>query len=155
MNITLNEAEQKLCYYIAKRRYQNARSNSIPDHKIGPQSCEETDLEGIGAEVAWCKVNNLYPDTEITEGYTPAEDCISHNGLRIDVKSTKYPNGHLLATLKKKDKRCDLYALVIGAFPTYRIAGYVPAEELFKEENIKNFGHGDGFALAQGDLMEF
>jgi hypothetical protein len=150
--ITLNKAEQKLATYLAKCRYANARANGIPDKKIGPQSNWQTDLEGIGAEIAYCKAMNLYPDLEITQGYTPTEDCVTPHGDSVDVKTTKYRNGHLLATLKKAKKSCDLYALVVGSFPSYRIAGHMSHDELCRDDRIKDMGHGKGYAAPQDEL---
>ena len=66
-----------------------------------------TDLEGIGAELIYCKVNNLYPDLETDIYPLPEEDAITKQGLRVDVKSTKYPNGHLLAVLGKNNKKLE------------------------------------------------
>lgn len=154
MKITLSKAEQKLAIFLARARHQNARSNGVVDRKIGPQDCETTDLNGIGGEIAFCKMANLYPDLEIAD---PSElsdrpDCTLDDGRTIDIKTTKYKNGKLLATLKKDAFRCDLYALMIGEMPTYRYVGMATAGELFREENIEDLGHGKSYALPQGKL---
>ena len=154
--ITLNDAEQRLATYIAKGRYNNARDNGVIDGKMGDQSNWQTDLEGIAAEIAFCRHMNLYPDLKIdTPDNLPVHDAISHKGALIDVKSTQYPNGRLLAVLGKANKRCDVYALVTGTFPTYRIVGWVTQGELFNDENIIDLGHGKGYALEQSRLRSF
>jgi hypothetical protein len=154
MEITLNACEQKMSQFLALSRYTNARSRGVPNKRMGPQSDAQTDLEGIGAEIAFCKVMNVYPDTEtdLAVEDLPVEDAVLRCGARIDVKATKYQSGHLVAVLGKKQKRPDGYVLVIGKFPTYRIAGFMSANELLVPENIKNFGHGDGFAATQDSL---
>ena len=38
MIIRLGETEQKICEYVAKERYNNARKKGITDNKKGPQS---------------------------------------------------------------------------------------------------------------------
>ena len=149
--ITLSKNEQRLAKFIARSRYENARSNNIPDLKICNQSNEESDLEGFGAELAYCKLMNLYPDLE-TGDIIPNFDCVSRLGVTIDIKTTKYKSGHLLATLKKKDNPPDKYVLVIGEFPNYRIVGEVGADEFLQDVNIKNFGRGRGYALSQMEL---
>jgi hypothetical protein len=122
--VVLNVAEQKLARFVAKQRYESARKQGVHDGKMGPQSNEDTDLEGIGAEIAYCKVNNVYPDLDVSDRKVfPVEDAVTRQGATVDVKSTKYQNGHLLAVMGKVDKKCDVYALVIGTFPSYRIAG--------------------------------
>mgnify|MGYP001826134759 CR=1 FL=1 len=151
MNITLNLAERKLAEYLAKCRYTQARENGRVDQKVGKQSNWQTDLEGIGAELAYCKLFNLYPDTETT-GHTPDEDAVHHTGQSVDVKATKYKSGHLVAVLGKAEHPAEHYCMMIGTFPHYRFAGYVHHEKLFRDENIKDLGHGPGYALGQDQL---
>jgi hypothetical protein len=148
--ITLSSNEQRLATFIAKMRYANARSNNVKDLKMGDQSNEQTDLEGFGAELAFCKLMNIYPDLE-TENY-PSYDCMDCNGITYDVKSTIYPNGHLLATLKKKNNPPDKYVLCVGEFPEYKIVGEIGADEFLQDSNIGNLGKGPGFMLTQAEL---
>ena len=149
MNIVLNEAEQKLAAYLARERYSKARVNGRVDRQIGPQSSSETDLEGIGSEIAFCKLFNIYPDTEIN--HTPDEDCVLSNGIKVDVKATKYENGHLLVARWKKPV-VEMYALMVGTFPKYRMAGFMPVKEMLKDFRLKDFGHGQGYAANQKEL---
>jgi len=149
--VTLNKAEQKLAEYLARCRYAAARRNGIPDERIGPQSSERTDLEGIAAEIAYCKLMNVYPDTE-TNGERPVADALLKNGQLVDAKATQYRNGHLLVRMSKRDKPCDLYALMIGTFPTYRLAGHMSKEELLQDCRLKDLGYGAGFTAKQHEL---
>jgi hypothetical protein len=151
MWIELNEAEQKLARFLACKRHQANRDAGIENRRIGPQSDEQTDLEGIGAEIAFCKAHNVYPD--MTLDSHPFEDAVTRQGKRVDIKSTRYQSGHLVAVLGKKEKNPpDIYALVIGVFPKYRIAGVIASGELLQDENIKDFGHGPTFAIGQNKL---
>ena len=90
MRITLNQAEQKLAMYLAKARYLNARNNGTKDLKVGGQSNEETDLEGIAGELVACKFFNVYPDTETNLKDLPKYDLLTSKGSRVDVKTTQY-----------------------------------------------------------------
>jgi hypothetical protein len=150
MILTLNETEQKLAVYLAKQRHAKARAKGITDKQIGPQDSHETDLQGIGAEIAFCRLLNVYPDTDT--GHTPDHDCVLPSGQTVDVKATKHPNGHLLVARWKSPAAVQTYALMVGAFPSYRLAGFMPSAELFKDERLKNFGHGEGYAAAQNEL---
>ena len=150
MDIKLNKAEQKLAQYLARCRYENNRRENVVDRKIGPQSNNDTDLNGIGAELAFCKLFNLYPDIEID--HRPQEDAIFHDGTKVDIKTTPYKNGRLITPIWKKQIHTDLYALMIGKFPEYRLAGIVTADKLFQDENIVNLGYGNTYALEQVDL---
>ena len=151
MKIILNEAEQRLVTYIAKRRFITKREAGIPISKIGPQSFEDTDREGFGGEVAYCRYMNIYPDLTIGTD-VPDFDCILPSGERIDVKTTKYRNGHLIATTNKIKHPPDIYVLVIGTFPEYCIIGEISASFLLRPENIKDFGMGDTYAVTQSEL---
>ena len=62
--ISLSENEQRLAEWVWKKRTANARRKNLPDTKVGDQSFEETDLEGFAAELAFCKLMNIYPDLE-------------------------------------------------------------------------------------------
>jgi hypothetical protein len=149
MKIELNEFEQTAAKSIAKARYRNARSKNIEDKKIGGQSNWQTDLEGIASEIAAAKALNLYPDLEV--GHIPIAD-LTLDGLTIDVKSTTYDTGHLLATRTKLDRQCDLYVLVVGTFPSYELRGWASRSQLFRDKNLKDLGRGRGYALEQSEL---
>lgn len=152
MEIVLNDTEQRLAKYLAKKRFEHNRKSHTTNARIGPQSDEETDLEGIGAEIAYCKLMNVFPDTNIDE--RPANDCILKNGKTVDVKTTKYKNGHLIAVCKKAkmEEQPDIYALMVGVFPKYRFAGMMDSKELLKEERLKDLGYGPTFAAKQQEL---
>lgn len=150
MTITLNDAEQKLATYLAKLRHAKARAAGKTDMQIGPQSSHETDLQGIGAEIAFCRMHNIYPDTEV--GHTPDADCLMSDGRTVDVKATKHANGHLLVARWKKADAVDIYALMVGEFPCYRMAGVMPSGELLRDGRLKDFGHGKGYAASQSEL---
>ena len=151
MNIELNLAEQKLAIYLARGRFQNARKLGKPNMKMGDQSNEQTDIEGVGAEIAYCKMMNVYPDTEIAENL-PSEDAVLPDGRFVDVKVTKYSSGRLLVTLKKKVGDVDLYVLITGEFPKYRIVGQMDSAEIIKESRIGDLGHGPGYMATQDEL---
>jgi len=155
MKIILNECEQKIAKHLAVSRNKNARSKGKPNTKMGNQSDADTDLEGIAGELVVCKALNLYPDTEIDLVDLPKFDLLTAKGNTVDVKTTKYLSGKMLATLKKNIADCNIYVLVVGTFPAYRIAGWCWAEELLKEENIIDLGHGKGYALTQDKLRAF
>ena len=149
MQITLNEVETRLARFVARRRYELARENNRPNLKMGGQSNEITDLDGVAGEIAFCKVMNVYPNLVIGEVDEYDADILSGT---VDVKTTKYRNGRLLAVRSKKMRQADLYALITGTIPNYRFVGMATGEELFQEENIKDLGWGKGYVLDQDIL---
>lgn len=153
MKIVLNDAEQRLAIYLAKARYQANRNKGVVDAKIGDQGNWETDLEGVAAEIAFCKHHNVYPDLQ-TESHEYA-DCYSPTIGSVDVKSTRYKSGRLIATRKKNElKHPDIYVLMIGEFPEYYFAGYASADELLRDENLIDLGYGETYGLEQERLKQ-
>lgn len=152
MYVTLSDAEQRLAKYLAKQRYDSARDKGLPNRKMGDQSNELTDLEGIAAEIAFCKLANVYPDLDLD--HTKAEDCYLRDGRSVDVKSTTYESGRLLAVKWKDAAQVDLFVLMVGRFPKYRCAGFLTATELLEAKRLTNLGHGEGFAATQDQLHD-
>lgn len=146
MRITLNEVEIRLAKFVAKKRHELAREKGRPNLRVGGQSDEFTDLNGAGGEIAFCKAMNVYPSLVIGELDNHDAEILSGT---VDVKTTKYRNGRLLAVQSKAMKPADLYALIIGEIPNYRYVGMATAAELFQKENITNLGRGDGYAIEQ------
>lgn len=136
--------------YIATQRHCRCRENGIKDRQIGPQSWIETDLQGIGGELAFCQIFNLFPSLSLhmDDGF----DCVSHKGARIDVKTTKYNDGRLIVHEKKKLGDADIYALMVGNFPTFEFRGWIKSEDVFTREKA-DLGHGShGYMIDQGEL---
>lgn len=149
--ITLNETEQRLARHLAKSRDKRNSDNSIIDRQVGNQDWDATQLNGVAGEIAFCKYQNIYPDTS-TEPRRKGADC--EHGIRFDVKTTRVTSGHLIVIRTKQVNDADAYAFMVGTFPTYRFAGWCRAEELIAAENIKDFGYGETYALTQDKLYD-
>jgi hypothetical protein len=147
MNITLNASEIKICEWIAKNRYASNRNGGVSDKKIGPQSCEETDLEGICGEFAFCKAMNLYPDLSISP--RKGGDDVLFNGKKMDIKTTKYKSGKLLARRSKSETPSDIYVLIVGQRPDYNIVGWCSSSDLIQDKNLIDLGYGKTYGLEQ------
>ena len=153
--ITLNSVEERLATFVAKSRYKNNRDKNIHNSKIGDQSDYLTDLNGFGAELAFSKLFNCYPDMSIftRDASNDTGDVKLPNGMTVDVKTTTYPTGKLLAVIWKKNT-VDLYALMIGSFPTYTFKGFMKSNELLVPERIGNLGHGETYIAKQHELYD-
>ena len=148
---TLTDLEQKLCSQGAEMRYNIARSSGVKNGKIGPQTNKETDLLGLGGELTVARWLNVYPDLTIY-ARQGGVDLLSHSGLRIDVKTTKYSTGMLLGKINTSYKDIDIFILVTTSYPVFKIRGWATKDELINPENIINLGHGDGYGLKQNQL---
>jgi len=157
-SICLNPVEVAMCKYVAKERNKVNRTDGVKNSKIGAQSDYQTDLDGIAGEVAFCKMFNVYPDLTL-EPRSAANgndtfDCVWRTKT-IDVKTTKYPNGKLLAALwKSEGEKPDFYALMTGVLPEYTFRGFMPSQELLKRERVGDLGHGPGYIGYQSELTE-
>ena len=150
MFIELTEAEQIFARELAANRTASARAGGQVNMKGSGQSQEQVELEGVGAELAFCKLMNVYPDTG--NGPRP-EDCHLPDGRRVDVKATQHENGHLLAVRWKKPGAVHVYVLMIGEFPRYRCVGFLPSDDLLREERLREMGGGLVYAASQDELQ--
>ena len=149
--ITLNLTERRLAEFIAKCRYETSRKRGFKNLKVSNEKVEITELEGIASELAFCKYMNVYPDLEIK---VSDWDCVLPNGEKVDIKTTMYSTGKLLAHLNKKGKKIDVFVLALGKFPTYRFAGYALTADLIRDERITDLGYGPTYAMMQADLRD-
>ncbi len=153
--VKLSETEQKICRGIAKLRFNNARNAGVENKKVGNQSNEYTDLNGFAAELAFCRLFNVFPDLtiEIRSASTDKGDAVLPCGTTVDVKSTKYESGKLLASPSRKSGH-DLYALMTGEFPTYTFRGFMRTSDLHNEKRIGECGHNKTYIARQDELCE-
>lgn len=150
--VILNRAEIYICKLLAKKRYLSNRENNVPKSKIGKQSYEETEINGIGVEFAFAKGLNLYPDFSVTPRKGGVE-LISRKLARIDVKQTKYTNGKLIVTKNTKVTDADVYVLVVGKMPEFNLVGWAMSDQVIVNTNLKNLGYGDTYCVEQSALM--
>ena len=153
--ITLTPSEQRICRYLAGARHAAAREAGKVNARKGPQDDAATDLEGIGGEIAFCKLFGVYPDLSIA-ARSPEEDkgdCVLPSGAVIDVKTTKYDNGRLLVALWKHARNIDLYALMVGQMPTYELRGWITPFQVRQKDNIIDLGRGPVYAVEQARLL--
>jgi hypothetical protein len=136
--VRLDDAEQQVCRLISNLRSTVNRNAGVANKRIGLQENDlEIDLQGFGAELAFCKMCNSYPDLSIFVRSTAVDqgDVWLPDRRNVDVKHTKYQNGRLI-TPTWKTAKVSLYALMTGIFPRYIFRGAIPTERLMREENI-------------------
>lgn len=153
----LADAEARLAEYVARGRWQVRRDAGSVNARRNPAGDERTDLEGIAAEIAFCALHNVYPDLVITSAALPDHDAVLPGGVRVDVKSTEWPQGRLLVMPNKADRiEVDLYALMVGGFPgPYRFAGFMPREEMVITSRLWDAGYGEAYKAEQTELVSF
>jgi hypothetical protein len=73
-------------------------------------------------------------------------------GKTIDVKTTKYKTGKLLARQSKNESPSEIYVLIVGQCPSYKIAGWCSGSDLIKDSNLLDLGYGKTYGLEQSAL---
>jgi len=154
--VTLSHFEIQVAKNLVRMIYEsnkkgNQRLTGTVD-KSRPK--EETAYEGFCAELAFCKLANIYPDISIHQEINKV-DC-TYLGNSIDVKQTPYQDrGHLIIkqTLAV-DCNVDLFVLMTGTCPEFTYKGWAYREELIQRENITDMGYANDkpYALQQYQL---
>lgn len=152
--IILDKTEQRLATYIARARSDINKKKGVKDMQQGPQVTEDMEQSSIGGEVAFCKALNIYPNMAVEEP-DDGVDCYLPDGRSVGIKTTGYENGHLSAPLWTPNKKVipDIFALMVGAFPEYRLAGYMKSTELLQDHRIKKLGATPTFTAEQRELL--
>lgn len=135
VKVTLNEAEQRLAKFIASQwTAYDDRINYPPT--LNGLTPLQNNTEAFGAELAFCKLVNVYPNTHI--GGFEEWDCILPGGTKVNVKQSprRDPKLDLIVQIKKYEKFPDIYALMIGTFPTYEYAGWIEKAAVIQPERI-------------------
>jgi len=157
--VALSEFEQQLCRLVSDARCAANVGNGVADQLVGGApgvGDGSASLNGIGAEWAFCRLFNVYPDTTIhprssRRGTDAGGDCRLRCGLSVDVKVTEWPRGGLLV-VRWKGRGADLYALLTGRFPRYVFRGFAPADLALAPGRVSE-AHRGGFMTPQADLM--
>ena len=152
IKIKLEPDEIAVCNLIGRNRALIARSSGVKDVKMGNQDGAEADVLGFMGEYAFAKHFNVFPDLGLVPRSGSADGILK--GYKYDIKTTTYKNGRLLSTIKDNDD-VDMYVLAIVEEPFVFVAGYALKDELRKESNLIDLGHGKGYGLNQEQLREF
>lgn len=151
--VSLTQPELHVCRMLGVMRRSEAM-HKVVDQQVGKDDTWGIDIDGVVAEYCVAKLLNLCPDLTVSVRNGGA-DLVGRSGKTIDVKSTRHTNGRLLSTLKKAGDPCDIYVLVIVNDFGGNVAGWVTKEELFRDENKIDLGHGVGYAVPQNRLNKF
>jgi Family of unknown function (DUF5843) len=150
MRVDLNAGEMHVCRLIGFLR-RSINLNKTKDQQVGKQDPWDIDMDGVIGEFCVAKVLNVCPDFSI-HARSGGDDLILPNGKSIDVKTTRLKQGNLLATLSKVSSQSDVYILAIVDDRGCDVEGWVSKEQLFKNENVKNLGHGNTYFLSKEQL---
>lgn len=147
---SLNDAEQRLARYLAQQRFEACRAIGATR---GWQPTHDADVEGAAGEIAFARIHNIYPPTDIVhDGEWPTVDCVLH-GIPVEVKACRYPNGRLLVPAARISKTAHVFALMVGEFPgPYRLAGFMNRFEMLSPHRLCDPGQGKAYGASQNEL---
>lgn len=154
MIVNMTPSESAIALTLAVMRNTTARQNNVADKQMGKQNPIEIDRDGILAEMAFGKQFNLYPDLSVYPRKGGA-DLITHKGMKIDVKATRYKSGRLLIHIDKPVEEVDIYVLGIVDGDDVDLVGYIKSAEAIQPQNLNDLGHGSGYVIKQSDLKKF
>ncbi len=154
--IILNDPEKKLASYLARKRSDVNKKIGAKEMQQGDQDTEKMEQNSTGGELAFCKALNIYPNMAV-ERPDDGIDCYLPDGRSVDIKTTEYEKGKLSAALWTPNKKVipDIFALVIGSFPKYRVVGYMESIELLQTHRIEKLGATPTFTAEQIELIGF
>jgi len=138
-SIELNCIEQVLVQDVARQRCGGGRA----DMKVSGRGDAEICLEGVGGELAFCRLFGVYPEQVFYLGPTgddPGDAEI--DGFRIDVKTSKRHDADLIAAQHKAVGRIPIHALMTGSFPEYVFRGFAWSGDLLEERQLVELGYG-------------
>jgi len=162
VKVTLNKYEVEICEIIAEKRRSTNRQVGILEPNLSGNNEDysnleiamEREIDGVGAEFAFAKACNLYPEFNC-EPRKGGSELVGRTRARIDVKQTPYPYGKLIAHSEKDIKKTDTYVLVIGKMPTFTIIGWCYSFDLVKRENWDTSLPKPAYSLTQDKLRKF
>lgn len=156
MEITLNESEQAIVNWIATQRNKaNRDANTYSYPTVSGMSGFEIDQQGFGGELAFCRMCNVFPDLNTVNRSawerTDQGDC-KLRGYTVDVKTAKRADSALWVP-ERKNGSVQLYALVVGVFPTFKMVGFAWSEFVFDEKHRRETAQGVQYVVRQDELI--
>jgi len=152
LSITLSDSELMTCRVIGNMRSLCARGNQVNDAIMNDGFGMVMDEVGVIGEYAFCKLQNIFFDPSVSPR-SGSYDCV-FMGFRFDIKTTTRQDGRLLAT-KKRNPDVDAFALAIVNGNEVSFPGFYLAKDLYVESNLKDLGHGEGYAVPQSMLKRW
>lgn len=144
VKITLTPVEQQIAFYINDERTKHNTHNHVPCQKFSQKT--NIELDGCGSELAVARHLNLYPDF-CTDRPGKCDDLRTHQGLIIDVKN--YSEYQVPEKITQRRIKPDFFVFTKGRMPTYTIHGWVPWDEIIREEFLVQARYNRAYRLPE------
>lgn len=121
---------------MAVRRRAAALARGVTDRQHSERSAFFIEVQGAGGELVVAKWLGVWPDTDFSLERR-GHDLLTPSGKwRIDVKTTEHNGGRLIIPVSRKKRLCDIFVLVTGQMPRFRIVGGAWEYEVFATKPV-------------------
>jgi hypothetical protein len=144
------------CHYVeATAALWFLERNNSPESQplISGKDRQVNYINAFGAEVAFCKLHNLFPNAAI-DGFE-VWDCLMHDGKKMNVKQTISMDHNLLIARKINLDYADYYSLMIGTFPQYLFAGWVESRSVIQDRWLASYLPKPAYLFPKGGLHQW
>jgi hypothetical protein len=148
--VVLDAQECYVAQQIGKFRAKLRRGDRDPYFGKLPGKLDpiESHTEGMASELAVARVLNVAPRL----GDLRVGDAdMRHDGMEIEVKRVRYVDAPLRVNVERIDE-ADVFVLVSGSLPEFRIVGCVSRRRLKAHGRVATVPSGEVFEMAQAEL---
>lgn len=149
--IYFSKTEQRICTGIGKLRHEVTSAHGTERKQDQRKDGLQMSIDGVLTEYAVAKALNLHFNLDCDFRKFEA-DLVFHNGLTIDVKSTK-PGGNLNAVRWSNGKDADYYVLTEIHHNFVGIVGYLERNLFLIDANLRDVGNGQFYSVPQRALF--
>lgn len=146
ITVELSVAERGFGIILGREREKNYKENKL---RVDIEHGEDNMKLGALGEIGVCKHLNKYPDLSAIVQYHQPDLYIGEDS--VDVKTIDNPDHNLFVHISKAKNPFKYYILCYYEYRKVHIVGWAYWKDLFKEENIKDFGHGPTYAMFKTD----
>jgi hypothetical protein len=153
--ITLTESECLIAKFLAKTRTQKDLLAGAVATPYADRDQQEINENAFGAEMAYCKMFNIYPDLS-TNPRVGGEDGITLLGEKVDVKNTERKWYHYFVKKTKSETpnaKVDYFAWMIGKLPTFEYIGCASWEDVVNCPTEAPYGEGSECFVVDSKLI--
>lgn len=141
IEVTLKQSEYAMAVYLSAMRQMVNERSGVEDKKMGARDGLEISVDGLVAELAFCKYFNVFPDLSF-DPRSGGEDCLM-DGRLVDVKSTTPGKTRVYLPQRKNQNNVERYVWCWVDFRTTWILGWFAPEDIFVGEKLSQSPRAD------------
>lgn len=157
------EDQRLILWKFAKAQNAHDQKLGMPERKVCKEDGDLVKYRGFRGEWVVCELFGIPMPQPIHDKAMPEYDLTTPWGVKLEVKTTQWPQGRLLTwDLERwKTSKADAFVLVIDEASgkkaprdtPLRIAGWIKKEEAVAKCSRKDLGYGLHYVIEQKDLQ--